>query len=444
MAWALGLLVLLGTIVLLVIIGYLWEKVFGNQRTLNAIAHEIGFSCEGSDSQDRQHAPNLNTALFRKGYAGGKELLMTGSFAGLRASLFDYSYLVDGPDGESITRHATVAAYMKDGICVPEFAWGPMPTRFFGDQYYQEYYDQGGKGWETFSAELRSFLQTLDSRKRWHLEGIAETLIVFRKGVRKEKRVKAADLRMFLEESSSIAASFFKLCGFNKMKGFLEIVKTGYPQDVQAAINEGADLEARDMNGATALMWAVTNTENLEMITTLLKAGADVNARDKNGATVLMLAAVENQNPLVITALLQSGADLKTRGGNGATALIYAAKWNQNPEAITTLLKAGADAKARDSGGKTAFDYAKHNEKLIGTEALSQLLTAQEESQLAAASIDEQSKDFFERVKTGTIWFSYLRYKQGDVVFAVGKTYVSLRDENVSYPPKNPEDWKET
>ena len=120
---------------------------------------------------------------------------------------------------------------------------------------------------------------------------------------------------------------------------FFELVGTGTPQSVQAAINQGADVNARDMYGRTPLMLATEYNQNPEVIITLLDAGADVNARDNYVETPLM----------------------------------WAARFNQNPEVITTLLMAGADAKAENKAGKTAFDNAQANEKLKGTDAYRKL-----------------------------------------------------------------------
>src|SRR5271157_3690374 len=85
---------------------------------------------------------------------------------------------------------------------------------------------------------------------------------------------------------------------------FFELAKTGTPQSVQAAIDSGADIKARD---------------------------------SLYGMNALMNAARSNPNPEVITALLKAGADLKTQSNEGFTALMYAARKNQNPEVIATL-----------------------------------------------------------------------------------------------------------
>ena len=54
-------------------------------------------------------------------------------------------------------------------------------------------------------------------------------------------------------------------------------------------LDAGADVNAVDQYGKTALMWGAMlgNPENVKV---LLDAGTDVNARDKYGTTALMLA----------------------------------------------------------------------------------------------------------------------------------------------------------
>jgi ankyrin repeat protein len=70
-----------------------------------------------------------------------------------------------------------------------------------------------------------------------------------------------------------------------QMKDFLELVKKGTPNQVQEAIEAGADLRAQDTDGWTALMWAAENNQNPEVIMTLLKAGADAKAKESVGET---------------------------------------------------------------------------------------------------------------------------------------------------------------
>ena len=69
------------------------------------------------------------------------------------------------------------------------------------------------------------------------------------------------------------------------MKDFLELVKKGTPNQVQEAIEAGADLRAQDQGGLTPLMYAAKNNPNPEVITVPLKAGADGKAKSNEGKT---------------------------------------------------------------------------------------------------------------------------------------------------------------
>jgi ankyrin repeat protein len=94
----------------------------------------------------------------------------------------------------------------------------------------------------------------------------------------------------------------------------------------------------------------------------LLEHGADVNARDRDGRTALMLAAEKHQASLV-RLLLAAGADVQvvdTR--HGRTALHWAAVGG-NPEVVRLLLAAGADRSAADLDGRTPHAITLHESK---------------------------------------------------------------------------------
>ena len=151
-----------------------------------------------------------------------------------------------------------------------------------------------------------------------------------------------------------------------------DLVAYGTPQDVQAVIDKGADVNANS-GGRTPLIVAATSNKHPEVIAILVTAGADLEAVDSTyGGTALMWAA-GNENPGVIAAVLKAGANPNTRDKNDATALIWAAINSQNPEVIAVLLNAGADAKVKDKQGKTAFYYARYRSSMEDTDALKQL-----------------------------------------------------------------------
>jgi len=60
---------------------------------------------------------------------------------------------------------------------------------------------------------------------------------------------------------------------------FSELVKTGAPQEVQGAIDKGAEVNARTTELSTPLINAAHYNPSAEVITLLLNAGADIKAR---------------------------------------------------------------------------------------------------------------------------------------------------------------------
>jgi uncharacterized protein len=93
----------------------------------------------------------------------------------------------------------------------------------------------------------------------------------------------------------------------------------------------------------------------------LLSSGADVNARDRHGQTALMLAAHRGYREMVET-LVEGGADLDVTAKYNLSALMLAVTAGHVGVA-RLLARAGADLRVKGSGapgfaGKTAHDLA--------------------------------------------------------------------------------------
>jgi ankyrin repeat protein len=145
--------------------------------------------------------------------------------------------------------------------------------------------------------------------------------------------------------------------------------KTASLEQVSSAIEQGADVNARDKTGVNPLMFAAGYSHTPEIITYLIKQGADLKTRDIIGGTILMAAAGHNQEPDIITRLIKHGADIEAIDNVGKTALMFAAGYNRNPDIILRLIKHGADINAKDKDGKTALDFAKRNRVAKGGSA---------------------------------------------------------------------------
>ena len=110
----------------------------------------------------------------------------------------------------------------------------------------------------------------------------------------------------------------------------------------------------------------------------------DLNARDVDGWTALMQAARSNRAEF-IEMLIKGGAELDAQNHAQETALIIAAKRGRI-EAGRTLLSAGADIEQRDFRGRTAEEWAHEG----GYTYLEQLLRIAGGQDQARVSISQQ------------------------------------------------------
>jgi uncharacterized protein len=125
---------------------------------------------------------------------------------------------------------------------------------------------------------------------------------------------------------------------------------------IQKLIRQKADVNAAQVDGATALHWAVYR-DDADILDMLIRAGANVNTANSEGITPLSMAALYG-NAAMIDRLIKAGADAKQRGPNGETLVMLAAR-NGDPQAVTVLLEAGGDVNAREPiRGTTALMWA--------------------------------------------------------------------------------------
>jgi uncharacterized protein len=115
-------------------------------------------------------------------------------------------------------------------------------------------------------------------------------------------------------------------------------------QDMATASDKNRDLTLASMKG------------DVEKVTSLLDSGADVNAKDERGWTALLWAVSRGQID-VVKLLLDKGADVNANGEHGWTPLMEAAN-RGHLEAVKLLLTKGADVNLKHEYGLTAKKIA--------------------------------------------------------------------------------------
>ncbi|MEP7363174.1 MAG: ankyrin repeat domain-containing protein [Acidobacteriota bacterium] len=111
---------------------------------------------------------------------------------------------------------------------------------------------------------------------------------------------------------------------------------------VQLLLDAGANANARNLDGATALIYAIEDPATTKL---LLERGADPNLRTGQGLTALLIAAQRNGSYPVTKLLLDKGADVKARAANGGQGALAFAAAASDLEVMKLLLDRGVDKK---------------------------------------------------------------------------------------------------
>jgi ankyrin repeat protein len=137
----------------------------------------------------------------------------------------------------------------------------------------------------------------------------------------------------------------------------IEAARLGQSAAVRTLLaHQHADANAREVDGTTALHWAV-RSDDRRTVAALIEAGARVDTANRYGVTPIALAAT-NGSADVVAILLQSGADANTASPEGETVLMTAARTGSRA-AVKALLDRGARVNAREAWfGETALMWA--------------------------------------------------------------------------------------
>jgi uncharacterized protein len=127
-------------------------------------------------------------------------------------------------------------------------------------------------------------------------------------------------------------------------------------ETLQALLKQGADPNAAQPDGATALHWAV-HWDDQQAVDILVRAGAKPDAVNDLGVFPLSLACA-NGSGAMAKRLLAAGASVRTTLPGGESPLMTCARTGA-ADAVRLLAERGADVNARESHrGQTALMWA--------------------------------------------------------------------------------------
>ena len=159
---------------------------------------------------------------------------------------------------------------------------------------------------------------------------------------------------------------------------------------VRSLLREGADVNAPQGDGMTALHWAAERGD-AELADVLLYAGARVDAGTRIGHYTPLHLASRRAGANVVEVLLDAGSDPNASTTNSGATPLHLAAATGDPAVVAVLVDAGADVNGREGAwGQTPLIFAAASNRVAAMEVL---LGAGADLSLAAWSVDVAERE---------------------------------------------------
>ena len=159
-------------------------------------------------------------------------------------------------------------------------------------------------------------------------------------------------------------------------------------EGVRTLVRSGADVNAAQGDGMTALHWAALNAD-LETMNVLLLAGATTESTTRIGSYTPLHLASSRGHAAAVARLLEGGSKVAAATATGVQPLHLAAQ-SGSKEAVAALLDKGADINGRDkTHGRTPLVFAASSDRL---EAVALLLARGADARHTTTVIDYRAR----------------------------------------------------
>jgi ankyrin repeat protein len=191
-------------------------------------------------------------------------------------------------------------------------------------------------------------------------------------------------IRQVLAFAAAVAVSSALLHGQTSRSPVADAAMNKDATTVRQLLKGGADANAAQGDGMTALHWAALQGD-AALAEMLIVAGANPRATTRIGGFTPLHLAAQNGRAAVVAPLVKGGAPVNARTSTGATPLMLAAAAG-NSDAVRTLADGGADLNLVEAAhGQSALMFAA---SLGRTEAVKVLLANGADAALASAVVD--------------------------------------------------------
>ncbi len=178
--------------------------------------------------------------------------------------------------------------------------------------------------------------------------------------------------RLHVRSLGALALSLLLWAGVPSEAPLADAAMNGDFERVEALILQGADLDAAQGDGMTALHWAAEQGR-VDMARLLIEAGANVAVTTRLGHYTPLHIAARGAETVIVIALLKAGADPAARTSTGGSTPLHFAAGAASSAAVEALVEYGADVNARENHwGQTPLMFAASAGRIESVETLIQ------------------------------------------------------------------------